>query len=156
MNVVMFLDFDGVTHQDPGWNAEPFCRLPLIEAVLRDFAGVDIVISSSWREHHSLDEIRGFFAADMAPRVVGFTPSIKAPSSDWMPGFVPTHEREWDIETWMKANRPWGTPWLAVDDRDWWFSPGSSNLLLTKAAVAFTEANAEELRQMILDRMEGR
>ena len=156
MNVVVFLDFDGVTHPDPGWNAEPFCRLPLIEAVLRDFLSVDIVISSSWRDHHSLDEMCGFFAADMAPRVVGVTPSIESPSPDWLPGSVPTHEREWEIETWMKSNMPWGTPWLAIDDRDWWFSLGSSNLLLTKADEAFTEANAEELRQMILDRLEGR
>lgn len=156
MSLVLFLDFHGVTHPDPGWNAEPFCRLPLIEAVLRDFPCADIVISSSWRDHHSLEDIRGFFAADIVPRDADVTPSIKTPSADWLAGFVPTHEREWEIETWMKANRPWGTPWLAIDDRDWWFSPGSPNLLLTKAEEAFTEANAEELRLMLQDRLEPR
>jgi hypothetical protein len=47
---------------------ELFTLLPLIEEVLRGFEACKIVISSSWREVHPLDELREFFAPDMRPR----------------------------------------------------------------------------------------
>jgi hypothetical protein len=61
---IIMLDFDGVTHPDNFFDANFFCRLPLIEEVLRKFPSVKIVISSSWREHHSLDDIY------LAPRLL--------------------------------------------------------------------------------------
>ena len=55
--MIVFLDFDGVLHPEfdpddperPKQNSDLFCRLPLIEAVLREFSQVEIVISSAWR-----------------------------------------------------------------------------------------------------------
>ncbi len=35
----------------------------------------------------------------------------------------------------MKANRPWSTPWLAIDDRAHWFMPDCPNLLLYQAPL---------------------
>ena len=49
--VVLFLDFDGVTHPEPCTQQEEFCTLHMIEGVVREFAELEIVISSSWREH---------------------------------------------------------------------------------------------------------
>jgi hypothetical protein len=51
---ILFLD--GVTHPEPHEAEELFTLLPLIEEVLRDFEASKIVISSSWREVHLLDE----------------------------------------------------------------------------------------------------
>ena len=68
--MILFLDFDGVTHPQPCDDENVFCRLHLIEAVLREreLQGVQIVISSSWREYHGLDDMREFFSQDMQGR----------------------------------------------------------------------------------------
>lgn len=58
---VLFLDFDGVTHPEPCCQEDVFCRLNLIEDVLLGFPTVDIVISSSWRDHYTLEYLRSFF-----------------------------------------------------------------------------------------------
>lgn len=149
---VLFLDFDGVTHPEPCFPENIFCRLPMIEAELRKFANLQIVVSSSWRDFYTLDRLRKNFSADLRPRVVGVTPSNKRPSASWLPGHVPRHEREWEIQTWMKENCSWDTPWLAIDDRAHWFSPDSPNLLLTQATTGFTQQNQIRLNQMLKER----
>lgn len=152
-NCILFLDFDGVTHPEPSPSDQAHCLLPLIEAVLREHPTVEIVISSSWRDHYTLEEMRDFFAPDIGARLIGVTPSIKNPGSDWLPGHVPEYEREWEIESWMKSNRPWGTPWLAIDDRHYWFRPDCSNLLLTDRLTGFGPDDQDTLRAMLLERL---
>ena len=149
---VLFLDFDGVTHPEPGLKDDEFCFLPLIEDVLREHREVDIVISSSWRTEFNLNELRGFFSDDIAPRVVGVTPSNKQPTHDWLPASSGCHERESECESWMRKNRPWSTPWIALDDRAHWFRPECSDLLLTSSRVGFQQSDQETLREMIRER----
>jgi hypothetical protein len=93
------------------------------------------------------------FAPDIGALVVGVTPGIRTPSPDWLPGSAPRHEREWEIETWLKANRPWGTPWLAIDDRAQWFREDSANLLLTASRHGFAMEQQATLRDMIQERL---
>jgi hypothetical protein len=149
---VLFLDFDGVTHPEPTSPANFFAKLPLIESVLREFPIVQIVISSSWRMDHSLTEMVAYFSQDIGALIVGQTDSIKKPGSNWLPGFVPTYEREWECEQWMKLNRPWGTPWIAIDDRDHWFSPGCKHLVATDVKIGFTDQDAIRLRELLKER----
>ncbi|MDP3172795.1 MAG: HAD domain-containing protein, partial [Polaromonas sp.] len=48
--MIAFLDFDGVLHpEDTNSKNQLFCRLPLVEEVLREFPRAEIVISSAWR-----------------------------------------------------------------------------------------------------------
>jgi hypothetical protein len=62
--LILFLDVDGVLHPE-GPSREPkFCRLPLLEEWLRGRPGVEVVISSSWREVHPFEELVSFFAED--------------------------------------------------------------------------------------------
>jgi hypothetical protein len=147
--MVLFLDFDGVTHPEPCARSDEFCFLPYVEQVVREHPGVDLVISSSWREQYSLEQLQGFFSADIAPRVVGVTPSSKDLMDTWLPGSALRHEREAQCESWMRQNRPWGTPWLAIDDRAHWFRPDCSDLLLTSSAIGFTPAHQATLKDMI-------
>jgi hypothetical protein len=155
MNVVLFLDFDGVLHPEPGHLDGYLCHIDRVQDVLREFKNdIEIVISSSWRDFHSLDELRDMFAPDIGALVVGVTPSIKTPSPDWLPGSELRYEREWEIETWLKANRPWGTPWLAIDDRAQWFREDSANLLLTVSSHGFALEQQATLRNMIQERLE--
>ena len=55
-----FLDFDGVLHPDRSSVDLYFCRLTLLEPWLRKRPQIEVVISSSWREAHPLDELREF------------------------------------------------------------------------------------------------
>lgn len=146
--MILFLDFDGVTHPEP-YDQEPaFQQLPLIEAVVRDMVGVEIVVSSSWRESHSLEELREFFALDIQSRVVGVTPDI------WDPERPQPFLRESECMAWLVANRPAGTRWLAIDDRPSWFQPNCPNLLVTDTTQGFISNQIEMLRDMLMTLLE--
>lgn len=149
---IIFLDFDGVTHPEPCGRELEFCCLALIEGVLLEFPWIQIVISSSWREHYGLKQLREFFSSGIRPRVIGMTASLKRPSADWLPGSVPQYEREWECDAWMKQNCTWGTPWLAIDDRAHWFRPECPDLLLTDSKSGFRIDDQETLRQMLQER----
>lgn len=87
-SAVIFLDFDGVLHDISSARLEvidgrpvvvgerPFRYLPLlIELLLRH--PVQIVISSAWQDHCSIEELRGFLG-DLGPRCIGSTGSLGA------------------------------------------------------------------------------
>jgi hypothetical protein len=114
---------------------------------------VDVVISSSWRQVHSLDVMRSHFAPEIAQRVVGVTPSNKQPNSAWLPGAAVAFEREGECDSWMKQNRSWGTPWVAIDDRAHWFRPGCNDLLRTSAKTGFVPDDQATLMAMLLERL---
>lgn len=149
---ILFLDFDGVTHPEVCTKPELFQALPLIEAVLREHVQVEIVISSAWRQYHSLEELLQPFAADMATRVVGVTPSIKRLSGEWLPNGLEDFSRECECVSWLRQNRP-GARWLAIDDIDHWFRPGCSDLLLTDPTEGFLPSDQARLASMILERL---
>lgn len=103
---VLFLDFDGVLH--PG-EAGTFRYLPMLEALLRRYPLVDVVISSNWRERMTFGELIDQFSEDMAQRIVGTTPAIDG------------ENRQSEIETFC---RRYGIQdWLVLDDRAELFSP---------------------------------
>ncbi len=150
---VLFLDFDGVTHPEPCHQEGVFCRVELIVEVLQRFPTVEIVISSSWRMQYTLSELQDFLVELPPHRIIDVTPSIKSPSLEWTQGVYSLSERQWEIETWMKANRPLGTPWIALDDRAFWFEEGCKNLLLTDKKTGFTKDDALILEAMIQERL---
>lgn len=142
--MILFLDFDGVTHPEPYDQEAAFQQLPFIEAVVRDMVGVEIVVSSSWRESHSLEELREFFALDIRSRVVGVTPDI------WNPEQPQPFLRESECMAWLAENRPVGTRWLAIDDRPSWFQPNCPNLFVTDTTQGFLSGQMEMLRVMLM------
>lgn len=154
---ILFLDFDGVTHPDPCEAGRLFTQLPLIEAVLRRFNECGIVISSSWRVVHPLDEMREYFAVDMQSRVIGMTPEHRA----WRTAhLVPSYSRQRECEAWLSSERVWlprerrlDSPWIAIDDRDDWFAPDCTNLLATHSQTGFTPDDAIRLERMLRERM---
>jgi hypothetical protein len=157
---ILFLDFDGVTHPDPCEAGQLFRRLPFIEEVLREFEACQIVISSSWRVVHRLDEMRGYFAADMRSRVIDVTPEYRARNGHLgTPDFDPSAHRQWECETWLRKrvqlsqDRQAGPSWIAIDDRDYWFRRGCGNLLLTDATTGFGPDDALRLHAMLKQRV---
>ena len=157
---ILFLDFDGVTHPDPCEVGQLFTRLPLIEDVLRRFEGCKIVISSSWRVVHPLDEMRCYFAADMRPRVIGVTPEYRPPHGKGTSELALSYDRQWECEAWLRKKQVWlpqnqraGAAWIAIDDREYWFRPGCGNLLLTDGDTGFGLDDAPRLEAMLRQRL---
>ena len=72
---LLFLDFDGVLHP-AGGEAQHFVNLPRLERLLREYPMVDVVISSAWQDGLTLEELKGFFSADVAARIIGVTRSV--------------------------------------------------------------------------------
>lgn len=144
---VLFLDFDGVTHPEVCTAAELFKCLPTIEEVLRQHQDVEVVISSSWRVHHPLEELRGYFSPEIARRVIDCTPVYTQHKCEPAAKMV----RQVECMSWLDAHRP-SSPWVALDDVPWLFEVGCPNLLLTNHRNGFTQADAVYL-QSVLERL---
>lgn len=145
MAMVLFLDFDGVTHAEPYTPASAFEKLHLIEAVVREVDGVQIVISSSWREDHTLDELRCGFSPDLRQLVAGVTPDL------WNPEQPLAYVREAECRAWLAEHQP-GRRWVAIDDRPSWFRPNCPHLLVTDTLQGFLQSQKHLLRKMLLGR----
>lgn len=155
MNIYLFLDFDGVTHPQPCFQEIEFFCLSNIEAVLHEFPQISIVISSSWREHYSLEDLREFFNCIIANRVIDVTPFYRDPKSDWLPETAAPikYERQWEIESWLKSAHLENAQWIAIDDQPQGFEPGCENLLITNPATGFTPYDEQLLHDMIKARL---
>ena len=150
--MIVFLDFDGVLHPEETDNkAYLFCRLPLVEEVLREFPSAEIIISSAWRlnwPHQTVAtlELRKHFSDDIAARVRGVTPNYIHLNRKDAPDGLYLYPRQWECVMWLRAHRPVGTPWVALDDRAYWFRPFCENLMEFDHNIAFTPEHQPELR----------
>lgn len=146
--MILFLDFDGVLHPEPCYEDENlFCRRAQLENILRDFPSVEIVISSNWRDTRTLEELQAFFSDDIAKRIIGVTP-------DWrdlreLHDVIGTYPRHIEIEGWRRqSGRVW-EPWVALDDRAYWFRPFLENLIRCDPAVGIDDQIAAKLRKKL-------
>jgi len=101
--MLIFLGFDGVMHPAAG-DRVLFAHRDAFEALLREHAHVEVVISSSWREVFDLDALReDYFSRDIQPRIVDVTPLI--------PGAM----RWQEIQAYLDETRYAG-PYIVIDD----------------------------------------
>ncbi len=137
---LLALDFDGVMHPDGASVDRYFCHLPLLEDWLRRRPGIDVVISSSWREKHPLDEMVSYFSEDLRPRIVGATPVIKRDSWAQYDGEPPPvrFEREAEVLRWLHSSGSAWMPWAALDDQAWRFKPFNPRLVVCDGKVGLT------------------
>lgn len=147
--MILFLDFDGVTHPKL-MGAEVFCRTPLLWKILRACPDVQVVFSTSWREVHRPEELLDFATygggEDLAHRFVGQTPRIHAPS-DCDPRGLECHR-------WLEANGHSGTVWLALDDDSELFHRMfRPNLYLVNGDTGLTEEDVAAIIQRIQPRV---
>ena len=149
-SLTLFLDFDGVTHPDRARPERQFEAVPLIEKVLRQHPEVELVLSTSWRETYPLDELRYLFSIDISERIVGMTP-IYSGDRPWpaLPFERAQKTRHAECQMWLYQNRSLEHPWIAVDDRPWWFDPECKNVFAVDLNTGFTVADQEPLSQMI-------
>jgi hypothetical protein len=123
--MILFLDFDGVLHPNDR-TSDTFCRLPLLASWLREWPGVDVVISSSWRTAFRQSELVDVLGPVVGQRVVGCTPDL--PRSTLRRFCLA--EREQEIRMWMQISWQPDRPWVALDDWALKFFPESPGLVL--------------------------
>ena len=127
---VIFLDHDGVICLSNNWGSrfkkkpgDPFANfdnfdkkaIKVLNEILLD-TDAEIVISSDWKYHHTLEEMRNFYAHQGIIKLpIDFTPRI----GDLVKGEFPAAELEiarvFEIKSWLAAH-PEVTQWVAVDD----------------------------------------
>lgn len=155
MNPVLFVDFDGVMHADSCAREFHFCRLQLLENVLREFPKAEIVLSTTWRLRQPADitglHLKGYFSPDIAERIAGVTPNHQTLDPGSAPSGIELYPREWECIAWLRENRPHGNCWIALDDKAYLFRPFNKNLIVTSGSSGFIEADAVRLRQMLGD-----
>jgi hypothetical protein len=146
---ILFLDFDGVLHPDPCWKDEQHFRsLPVLEDILRDFAKIDIVVSSTWRHRRSLAHLQSLFSPDIAARVIDVTPN-RADFPDIAESVGPTYLREIEIKAWLRhSNAPW-RDWVALDDKAHWFRPFCTHLVLCNPSIGLDNQVELKLRSKL-------
>lgn len=136
--MILFLDIDGVLHPEPSYREDHlFCHLPRLEKILRDFPSVEIVISSTWRETRTIEELRALFSEDIGKRIVGVTPFWQ--DLPELFDVVGNYRRQVEVEGWLRqSNRIWES-WTALDDRRYWFRPFLKNLVWCDSAIGLDE-----------------
>ncbi len=147
--MILMLDFDGVLHPDPCHDTSLlFCRLPILEGVLRENPHVEIVVTSTWRAGRSIDELRCLFSPGIACRLIGVTPSWRD-HEELAASIGPTYIRSVEIEAWLRSTgTPWRT-WVALDDKPYWFRPFCKNLLTCNPRTGLSLETAIELRSRL-------
>jgi hypothetical protein len=154
--MVLFLDFDGVLHP---WKHAPegrFCRLPLLEAWLRQRPGVEVVISSSWKEIHPFeDELRDLFSSDLRGRILGCTPNYDKMlgTSTWeqldRERDVSLYKREAECRRWLHDAGRSCENWAALDDMPELFRPGTRELIACDPNTGVTVQKLRELDRLL-------
>jgi hypothetical protein len=151
-NQFLFLDFDGVLHP-VGSSGAVFSRLPLLEELLRgECKACQVIISSSWREYQSLEQLRGYFAEDLRSRVVGTTPldGDKWLHASWG-AQADLYPREMQIRHYLAQRGLNECRWVALDDVAGWFREGARhpNLVLCDSSVGLTTVEIIKVRNML-------
>lgn len=132
--MVLFLDFDGVLHPWPCDESQWFCQVPVVEQFFSqtEYAQMDIVISSTWRERYSLAQLKSHFSPAFAARIIGVTPVVHT----YLAG-----EREREILMWLQEQGRQDEAWLALDDLKAFFAYHLDKVFLCDGSTGFTEAD---------------
>lgn len=134
---VVFLDFDGVLHRN---TTGTFRKLPQFCQFLRTHPDVRVVISSTWRLLHPLEELREFFEADVRHQIIDVTPDLTV-----MEGFIAVRTtRCEEIAAWLKAH-PEVRYWAILDDEEKLFQKFLERLVLTDSSEGLVDADLAKL-----------
>lgn len=142
--MLIFLDIDGVLRRESDARYRFNTQLrDIFEESLRPREGLNIVISSSWRQGFLLHEIKAHFSKDIRSRVLGITPTLRQDQK---------HRRYREVLRYLEKKNS-QEPWVAIDDSDYHY-PKLPNVLLTHSEQGFDEAAAARFVTM-LDELEG-
>lgn len=118
---ILFLDIDGVMvtsatidKRNNKWDVPMFDikSVAVLNFILQE-TGAEIILTSDWRTHHTLQEIREIFAHNFVIRApIGFTPSSKTYLGTNLEG-----GRADEIKLWLNTHA-WNfdIKWVVIDD----------------------------------------
>jgi hypothetical protein len=134
--MLLFLDFDGVLRRadSPRYRFDEDC-LELFQETVRSLDSLEIVVSSSWKDGFTLNEIRARFAPDIAERILGVTQSLLRREE---------HPRHREVLAFLRRQGWEKRRWVAIDDDPDNYGPGA-NVVLTDPAKGFDRFAAESL-----------
>lgn len=140
--MILFLDIDGVLHPDPVTPDQAFSQRHLLWEFLNTRLDVQVVISSDWRVHHSLDELVDFILAgsdgQLRSRFAGVTPVLPGAGHEY-------RGRERECRQWLAESDFAGSPWIAIDDVAGNFAYGCPDVLITDYRVGLTSKDIDTL-----------
>lgn len=136
MRKIIFLDFDGVLHPKMSGTFSQVC---IFEEFVEKMPNVEIVITSTWRKKHSLDELKMNFTLAVRDRIVGITPVLED-GYDF-------GGRQREIQSYLDAAglHSANCYWIALDDMAMFFENNYPNLILTDARKGFTHDDGNSL-----------
>jgi hypothetical protein len=117
MRKILMLDFDGVLHPSQGTAVPDFAWASRVANVLAEHP-CEVVISSTWREHYSLEQLQALLPETISKLVVGVL------GADCPPPWG----RYKTILAWVSERAP-GTSWRALDDTAAEFPPECPELI---------------------------
>jgi len=141
IRVLLFLDYDGVLQTPRRAQWREFEFLPQLEAILRDYPGLAVVISSTHRYQKSLETLRLAYSTDIASRVVGATPDLPLGNADG--------GRFEEIRQWRSANACERIPFIALDDEPRLYPRECEELFLLSPYGGLDDFAAERLRESL-------
>ena len=115
--LLVYLDFDGVLHPASPVMGDHFSRTHLLEPIFEQ-TDLQIVISSSWRFTHTLEQLQAKLPSLLAQRVIGITGDA----------VIGKHARYQEIMNHVRQLGP-GTAWRALDDSYWEFPTSCKELI---------------------------
>lgn len=146
--MILFLDFDGVLHPDPCFDArQMFEKAPRLASVLEEFPETQLVLSTSWRIQSSLSQMCGLLGAPLSARVIGATPYFSAFHT---PSALRAYPRHAECLQWLIVNGHTKREWLAIDDRASMFAPDCERLIECDSSQGLDEPTAGRLRFALL------
>lgn len=135
----IFLDFDGVGH--PTFlqhQHERFIQFHLLTECLKPHKRkCEVVISSSWRHTHSIQEIVQLLPSGLGALVVNVTG----------PAFIGAYARFMEISRYVKDYGV--TDWIALDDSLWEFPKGCPQLIATDPRVGLQSEQVELIEKWL-------
>lgn len=142
MKKTIFLDFDGVLHGEGANSKGFFEHVNIFCNFLRPYKeNVQVVISSSWREERTLEQLKEIFHEDLREIFIGVTPQLPIEESYAIGG------REKEILLYCQKNNI--VDWVALDDKERFFSPNCENLLLINSETGLTQQNLKQIEKFL-------
>jgi hypothetical protein len=127
----IFLDFDGVLHPT-AHGSTLFSQLELFEQTILAH-NCAIVISSSWRFHLEIDDLKKHFSSSVRNKIVGVTGEA----------YIGAYARFHEINAYVGLHGV--SDWRALDDSYWEFPDKCPNLIRCNPNTGVTVSELEKL-----------
>ncbi|WP_432258348.1 HAD domain-containing protein [Cupriavidus sp. TMH.W2] len=163
VEMIVFLDYDGVLHPDAAYyvqsrrrsyielraDGELFMWMPILERLLEPYSDVKIVLSTSWVRELGFSKARAFLSPWLQSRVIGGT--WHSMMSQHREGFHRISER-WSeltryqqIARYISTKKP-GDSWIAIDDDILgWDQSVAHRLVATDPSTGLSDPATQEL-----------